>query len=326
MGISKDTKKALKTAVKQKKKRRRGNWLFIQHGDGFGEVCSKLITQLAVLVLAGCAVILVNEAVQSLSAKKLNSNIKDIFHTYVEDIADNISSGLGGEKEILPAAQQLLAINPDTVGYVSIDGMDNISLPVVQRKGSDGNSYYLKTAFDGSPNKAGTIFLDYRAELTAKKRSDVLTLYGHNQRDLTMFGELKYYKHDVDFYKEHPTINFYSNYDMDVYKIFAYFVIETQPSQTADGNVFRYHNYIDLDKNSYNEDISNVMERSEILTSVDVEYGDQFLVLSTCSNEFDESRFVVFARKTRKGEDTSVDTSSAVINTNAKEPDWSVIY
>ena len=59
---------------------------------------------------------------------------------------------------------------------------------------------------------------------------------------------------------------------------------------------------------------------------MDVEYGDEFLTLSTCSNEFSNSRFAVFARKVRDGEDETVDVSQAYLNPNAKEPDWNVIY
>lgn len=325
MGISGGTKKALKKAVKQKNKRRRGSWLFIERGDNIGEVCSKLFTQLAVLVLVACCVILLNELRISMNTKSLNTNLREIYQSFEENVSETVTNAFG-EREMLPAAKELAAINPDTVGYLSIDGTD-MSFPVVQRKNKDdGNSYYLKTAFDGSANKAGTIFLDYRATLTDKKQSDVLTVYGHNQRDMTMFGELKYYKNDLDFYKNHPVINFASNYEMDTYKIFAYFVIETKDYQTSDGVVFRYHNYIDLDRDTYDEYISNIMERSQIITSVDVEYGDKFLALSTCSSEFEDSRFVVFARKTRDNEDTSVDTTSAYINENAKEPDWDVIY
>lgn len=326
MGISKETKKNLKKAVKQKNKRRRGSWLFICHGDGIGEIFSKLFTQFAVLVLIACGVVLANEVRLSLSAKQLNSGLREIFESYKNESGSGIiSSILGGEPEMTAAAKKLCDMNPDTIGYLNINGTD-ISMPVVQRRTSDGNTYYLKTAFDGSPNKAGTLFLDYRARLEAKKRSDVLTVYGHNQRDLTMFGELKFYKHDLDYYKAHPTVEFSSNYETSVYKIFAYFVTETLPEQTSDGVVFDYHNYIDLDRDSYEEFVGNIMERTQILTSVDVEYGDEFLVLSTCSSEFEDSRFVVFARKTRDGEDTAVDTSAAVLNENAKEPDWNFIY
>ena len=132
---------------------------------------------------------------------------------------------------------------------------------------------------------------------------------------------------NLEYYKAHPTVTFNSNYESDVYKIFAYFVTEVEPYQTSDGYVFDYHNYLDLsDKSVYNDFIGNITERSQIVTAVDVKYGDEFLTLSTCSNEFEPSRFVIFARKTRKGEDTSVDTSAAYLNPQAKEPDWKVIF
>lgn len=314
MALSKDAKKAYKKAVKNKKKKKHGHWLLIQKGDGFKEICSKLFTQLAVLVLVACGVILVNEFRLSFSAQQLNKTLKELYQSYV----DTHVSGT-----LLSGAEQLLAINSDTVGYVSISGTE-VDFPVVQ---TDDNSTYLTTAFDGSSNKAGTVFLDYRAVLTATRRSDNLILYGHNQRDRTMFGSLKDYKNSLEHYCEYPTITFSSNYETDVYKIFAYFVVETSADQTSDGVVFDYQNYIDLsDRDRYDNFISNIMERTQIITSVDTEYGDEFLTLSTCSSEFSDSRFVVFARKTRKGEEETVDTSAAYLNPNAREPDWNTIF
>lgn len=316
MALSRSAKKAYKKAMKEKKKRRRGHWLLIQKGDSAKEIASKIFTQLALIVLIGCIGILLNELRLSLSAKFLNSSLQDIF----------VSFGGDNGGELTGSAKQLLEINGDTVGWVQIDGT-NVSLPVVQKKASDGNSYYLTHAFDGSKNKAGTIFLDYRATLNAKERSDNLVLYGHNQRDKTMFGDLAYYKHDLEYYKSHPVIEFSSNYTTDVYKIIACFVTPVLPEQTSDGVIFDYHNYIDLgSRDKYDSFINNVMERTQVITGVDVRYGDQFLTLSTCSNEFEPSRFVVIARRTRKGEDPSVDVSAAYVNENAKEPEWNVIY
>lgn len=316
MALSRDAKKAYKKALKAKQKRHRGHWLFIRKGDSAKEVVSKLFTQLCVIVLIGCVGILGNELRLSLSAKFLNSSLQELY--------TEITGGEGGSMS--GSAKKLLKINPDTVGWVQIDDT-NISLPVVQRTTSDGNEYYLKIAFDGSKNKAGTIFLDRRAALTQKKRSDNLVIYGHNQKDKTMFGDLAKYKGDLDFYKEHPIITFSSNYRTDTYKIFGYFVTPVLASQTSDGYIFDYHNYIDFDsKAQFNEFVDNIAERTQVITPVDVEYGDKFLTLSTCSNEFEPSRFVVFARRVRKGEDETVDVSSAYLNKNAKEPEWSVIY
>ena len=318
MALSGSARKAYKKAVKAKKKKQRGHWLLIQKGDSAKEIASKLFTQFAVLVLIACGVILANELRQSLSAKFLNDSLKNIWYTYV-DKGDN-------NGELLDSAKALLEINPDTVGWVQIDGT-NISLPVVQKRTKDGNEAYLKTAFDGSSNKAGTIFLDMRNVLNAHERSDNLIIYGHNQKDKTMFGDLANYKKDINYYSQHPVIKFSSNYRSDVYKIFAYFVTPTLESQTADGYVFDYHNRLNFStREKYDDFINNVMLRSQIITPVDVEYGDEFLTLSTCSNEFSNSRFAVFARKVRDGEEETVDVSQAYINPNAKEPDWNVIY
>ena len=154
-----------------------------------------------------------------------------------------------------------------------------------------------------------------------------MVLYGHNQRDKSMFGDLAQYKHNIEFYKAHPTVTFCSNYRTDVYKIFAMFVTPVEPSQTSDGFIFDYHNYINFDDNSDYDTFYNLaMECTQIVTGVDIKYGDEFLTLSTCSNEFEPSRFVVIARKVRKGEDASVDTSAAYVNPYAKEPEWDVIY
>ncbi len=322
MALSKEAKKAYKKAVKAKNKRRNKHWLFIKKGDSAKEVVSKLFTQLAVLVLIGCVGILGNEARLSLSAKSLNSSLKDLYYSYVNH-SDN-------DGKLLPSAISLLEINPDTVGWIHIDGT-NISMPVVQKKTKNGNEYYLKTAFDGSSNKAGTIFLDKRNILEYKKRSDNLVVYGHNQKDKTMFGDLAYYKkgnsNSIEYYKEHPVIQFSSNYSADTYKIFAYFVTPVEAYQERDGVIFDYHNYLNLsDRDKYNDFINNIMLRTQIITDVDVKYGDEFLTLSTCSNEFDPSRFVVFARKLRKDESADVDTEKAYINGSAKEPDFKYIY
>lgn len=318
MALSGSAKKAYKKALKAKKKRQRGHWLLIQKGDSGKKIASKLFTQFAVLVLIACGLILVNELKQSLSAKFLNNSLKDIYFTYIHP-GDN-----GGE--ILDGAKSLLEINPETVGWVSIDGT-NIALPVVQRTDKDGNEAYLKTAFDGSANKAGTIFLDRRNVLNAHERSDNLILYGHNQKDKTMFGDLANYKKSLDYYSQHPVVMFSSNYRADYYKIFAFFVLPTQKSQTKDGVIFDYHNRLNFKNEAqYNDFIDNIMLRTQIITPVDVRYGDEFLTLSTCSNEFYDSRFVVFARRVRKDESEQVDVSAAYLNPNAKEPDWDVIF
>lgn len=298
-------------------RKRKNHWFLLQPGDKGKEVASKLFTQFAALVLAACVVIWIDDITASWANSHLNGNLQDLY---------NNLTGSSGNGELLPAAQQLLATNPDTVGWVKIDGT-KVDLPVVQRKGDpDGNEYYLTRNFNGNKAKAGTVFLDFRATLDASQQSHNLVLYAHNEKDNTMFGDLDEYKNKIDFYREHPVVQFNSNYEQGTYKIFGMFVTTVLSKQSRDGRVFDYHNYVDMDKARAKDFLDNVMERTQVLTTVDVSPSDYFLTLSTCSNEFEPSRFVIVARKLRKGEDPSVDVAGAVKNEKALKPDLNYIY
>lgn len=318
MALSKEAQRAYKKAQHVQKRRRNKHWFFIRKGDSKKEICSKIFTQFAAMVFVVCMVIIIGELKVSIDTFSLNGKLQEIY--------GEVSQAFGGG-ELLPSAEMLLKENADTVGWIKIDDT-KIDIPVVSKLGNpEGNDFYLTHSFDGSKNKAGTVFLDYRSKIGYKKQSDNLVLYGHNQKDGTMFGQLKKYKGNTDFYKEHPIVHFNSNYETGEYKIISYFVASVLPEQDANGEVFDYHNYIEFDdKARYEDFISEVMSRSQIITNVDCKYGDKFLTLSTCSNEFEPSRFVVVARKVRKGEEATVDTSAVTMNPDAKEPDWKTIY
>lgn len=143
-----------------------------------------------------------------------------------------------------------------------------------------------------------------------------------------MFGNLKYYKQDVDFYAENPVITFNTEHGVGKYVIYAYFVTNALARQDSNGEVFHYHDYIETmnDEYTFNWYLKEVYDRTQIITPVDVEYGDRLLCLSTCSNEFSNSRFVVFARKLRENESTDdFDFTEAYINYNAQGVDWDAI-
>ncbi|HNX63781.1 MAG TPA: class B sortase [Oscillospiraceae bacterium] len=319
VALSSEAKRAYKKAQKTRKKRRRNNhWFFIRKGDSKKEVFSKIFTQIAAVVFIVCCVVLFDYFKASFDNMRLNTTLQDLY--------GNVTDVLGGNGQLLPNAEKLLEVNPDTVGWVKVDGT-KIDLPVVLRKDDDQEKYYYLTHnFQGQKAKAGALFIDHRTTIGANKQSDNLVIYGHNEADGTMFGELDKYKKDIDFYRQHPVVNFNTNYEAGQYKIIAMFVTNVLKSQDRNGVVFDYHNYIDMDKARYDDFIGNVMLRTQVNTTVDTKVGDEFLTLSTCSNEFEPSRFVVIARKVRKGEDPAVDTAGATVNKNAKEPDWDTIY
>ena len=63
---------------------------------------------------------------------------------------------------------------------------------------------------------------------------------------------------------------------------------------------FRYYEYVgDLTEESFGEFVEQAEAAALYDTGIRPEYGDQFLMLSTCSYHTKNGRFVVAARRTR---------------------------
>lgn len=307
--------------------------------DSAGEIAGKIISIVALAVLVVSLAVLIYYFWESKTAKDNYNKIQDSYDnlmTGVTDVDDNKNtSDDNSPLPILPSAQELLKINSETVGWISLPNT-KIKYPVVMRKTSDdGNTYYLDHMFDGSKNRAGAVFADYRTTIEDRKQSDNIVLYGHNEKDNTMFGDLDLYKKpnngfttkaDINYYRTNPVFEFNTNYQTGKYKIFAMFVTTTLKETDASYEVFDYQNYIDFDKARYDSFISKINARNMIKTDIDVQYGDKFVTLSTCSSEITDSRFVVIGRKIRPGEGEAVNVEKAVLNENYIEPNWAAIF
>lgn len=300
-------------------------------GDSVLEIIRKIIFIVAVCVFVGAGIMLASTLIQSKQAVSDSDEIKAVVTTTVATTIDSdgnvVTIAPTKEEELehnFDVMQYYKDINEDVVGYIELEGCD-IYQPVVQ---GEDNDYYLTHTYYKGTNKAGAIFMDYRCRVEEDYVSPNIVLYGHNQEDGTMFGNLKDYKQDLDFYAENPIVTFNTEYGVGKYVIYAYFVTNALARHDSNGEVFHYHDYIETmnDEYTFNWYLKEVYDRTQIITPVDVEYGDQLLCLSTCSNEFSNSRFVVFARKLR--EDESIDDfdfTEAYINYNAKGVDWEAI-
>ncbi|MGN0666272.1 MAG: sortase domain-bontaining protein [Huintestinicola sp.] len=300
-------------------------------GDSFPEVIRKIvfIGSSAVFLTAGG--MLISTLIQSEEAVEQLNDIKEVVTTTVaisiNEQGETVTIAPTYEERVehnFDVMEYFTGISENVVGYIEIAGCD-LFYPVVQ--GTD-NVYYLTHTFDDKVNKAGSIFMDYRCTLSEDYRSPNIVLYGHNQEDRTMFGNLKLYKENVEFYKNNPIITFNSRYDIGSYVIFGYFVTNALESQDSNGEVFHYQDYIETmaDEPTFNWYMEQVAIRNQIITPVDVAYGDKLLVLSTCSSEYTNSRFVVIARALREDEEAeTLDLSTARLNPNAKLIDWEAI-
>ena len=303
-------------------------------GDTVFEMIRKIVFIIAVIIFIGAGVMLASTLIQSNRAVKDLEKIKEVVTTTAKTTTDsegNVITVAPTEEEEQQHNIDIMSyykgISDKVVGFIELEGCD-IYQPVVQDPEDTTNTYYLTHTYYDEQNKGGAIFMDYRCTVSEDYVSPNLVLYGHNQEDGTMFGNLKNYKQDLEFYAANPTVTLRTEYESGTYLIYAYFVTNALEKQDSNGEVFHYHDYIEAlnDEATFDWYMGEVQSRNQIISPVKAEFGDKLLVLSTCSNEFSNSRFVVFARKLRSGESVSdYDFTSASFNPYARGVDWTAI-
>lgn len=167
--------------------------------------------------------------------------------------------------------------NPDTVAWITLEGTA-IHYPVVQGK---DNSYYLNRLPDGSVNRAGSIFMDYRNESDLSQRNTIL--YGHHMQNGTMFQPITGYK-DQKFYEEHPTALLMTPQGNYTIEFFAGYVtdLNSQAWKLEFGSDAEFEEWI-----------GNAISRSAFTSTLSPTPQDRVVTLSTCTYEYDDARFVL---------------------------------
>lgn len=185
--------------------------------------------------------------------------------------------------------EELKKQNNDIIGWIEIENTI-INYPVLQ---CEDNNFYMTHNYKKEYSAEGSIFLDkdYNWELPSSN----LLLYGHNNKNKTMFAELLNYKEE-SYYKEHPTIRFTTLAEDKTYEIIA--VFKSRVYYKSEKDVFRYYYFINAEnEEEYNNYINESKKASLYDTGKTATYGDQLLTLSTCEYSQEDGRFVVVAKK-----------------------------
>ena len=125
-----------------------------------------------------------------------------------EEQSETVRALLGMDLEALRQT------NEDVLGWIHIPDSP-IDYPLL-RVGD--NDEYLRRAWDGTPNRAGCIFLECR---NSHDFSDFNTLiYGHYMRNGTMFGSLHRYR-EQEFRDAHPFVYLVTDEGVRRYEVFA---------------------------------------------------------------------------------------------------------
>ncbi len=170
----------------------------------------------------------------------------------------------------------LLSENSDVIGWIYSENTQ-INYPVLQGKDND---QYLHTMINGQYNSSGSIFMDYADDASLNGFKAVL--YGHHMKNGSMFASLRQYR-TQEFYDEHTTMWYLTptqTYRLDV---IAGYIGE-------DSSIIYAPFY---DQETLDQYLEFALSRTTFTANQIPENIDKILVLSTCSYETEDARYVV---------------------------------
>lgn len=260
-----------------------------------------LIIVVSIIILIVCAIRLslysLSAYEDSLDNAKLKKMVGESSVTLAQDfetgryvVSDETDiSASPEEKQVLDKYRTLYDMNPDIVGWISIDGT-NVDYPVMQTVYDE--EYYLHRNYYKEETKSGLPFMDNRC--ITRLPSTNLIIYGHNMKSGAMFADLLKYE-SKSYYEKHKFIRFDTIYEEAMYEIIA--VFKSNVSYVGE-NTFKFYNFIQADTP---EEFENYYNTIRSMSLYDIEAtavsSDYLITLSTCEYSVEDGRFVVVARR-----------------------------
>ncbi|MBO7634352.1 MAG: class B sortase [Lachnospiraceae bacterium] len=260
-----------------------------------------LIIVVSVIILIFCAVRLSLYSLRAYEDSLDNATLKKMIGDSSVTLTQDFETGRykvsedatvpvsPDEKQVLPKYRTLYDLNPDIVGWISIDGT-NVDYPVMQTVYDE--EYYLHRNYYKEETKSGLPFMDDRC--ITRLPSTNLIIYGHNMKSGAMFADLLKYE-SKSYYEKHKYIRFDTIYEEAMYEIIA--VFKSNVSYVGE-NTFKFYNFIQADTPEEFETYYNTIRGMSLYdieaTAVNSDY---LITLSTCEYSVEDGRFVVVARK-----------------------------
>ena len=185
-----------------------------------------------------------------------------------------------------PTFDQLRAINPDVIAWITLDGT-NIDYPVVQ--GKDDLEYLNKDVY-GDFALSGAIFLS--SECSADFSDAYSLVYGHHMANSQMFGDLDLYL-DQDFFNQNSTgvlMTPDATYSLEVFGVMT--------CNSSDSTIFSPTSWKADCKGAVEYAAANATNvRQDVVDKIETSgSGERVVALATCSSEGTEARTIVLAR------------------------------
>ena len=227
-----------------------------------------------------------------LESRLEEQNEIDVENRLGEKNGQNGKQEVTDGKKVQKKFEKLYQANHDFAGWITIEDT-NIDYPVMYTpQDSERGEYYIHRNFEGDYSAAGLPFIDANCRIDTP--TDNVIVYGHNMNSGKMFHDILKYE-DKEFYEKHKTFSFDTIYGDGTYEVVAMFYgqILEEPSEA-----FKYYEFVNAgSEEEFMDYVEHIKELSITDTGVDVEYGDQFITLSTCAYHVKDGRFAVIAKK-----------------------------
>jgi sortase B len=174
----------------------------------------------------------------------------------------------------------LTSVNSDIIGWLKVEALD-ISYPLAQ---GEDNEYYLHHTFQKTDNFAGCLFIDCENSSDFSDRNTII--YGHNMKNLSMFGKLKQFREDGVIDKSRYFWVYTPDY-IYKYEIFACHDV---------GSTSKTYQLTFEDDQDFMDYIKEAFDHSVIQSDASVSTEDEVVTLSTCNGN-ESSRFIVQGKK-----------------------------
>ena len=171
----------------------------------------------------------------------------------------------------------LMDAYPEMVGWVYFED-GHISYPIMQ---TSDNEKYRSLDYMGDEAPTGAIFLDCRSAADFTDANSII--YGHNMKDVTMFGSLREYRKDPAYYNDHMYFQVITPDKAYRYLIFEYMDV-------AENYVL--YDYVSDAALEFVKDAEPVRIKSYMDSEIPVKEGSKVVTLSTCTRK-DDLQFVV---------------------------------
>lgn len=238
------------------------------------EPLRRILLIVCVLVFVVCAGLIIRTLVEYAQADKIYEKSREELFAVVE--ADVESAAFPVEVDF----DSLLAINPDIVGWIWLPDT-TISYPLLLSK---DNQDYLRHTYEGTANRAGSIFIDYRNQGDLSDRNTVI--YGHNMKNDAMFSSLSNFL-EADFFAANPYF-----YILTPQAVYQYQILSAYQSDT-NATAYTWQFADDAAFATFVEEILTASAVQPPLAAAEIGSDAKIVTLSTCTNTGYTKRYLV---------------------------------